>query len=91
MFDLSGEALVMTDVGRSTCPGVATGRRMFLLSSSHQPSTLNHQLLPLHPPGSHRAKAIAAMDDEIELAVLRQIDEIALDGFHDWNFSRSGF
>jgi len=41
-------------------------------------------------PGSHRAKAIAAMDDEIELTVLRQMDEIALDGFHDWSFSRSG-
>ncbi len=63
---------------------------MLLLSSSHQPSTLNHQLLPLHPPGSHRAKAIAAMDDEIEIAVLRQLDEITLDGFHDWRFSRSG-
>jgi len=47
-------------------------------------------MFPLHSPGSHRAKAIAAMDDEIELSVLRQMDEIALDGFHDWSFSRSG-
>jgi len=31
------------------------------------------------------------MDDEIELTVLRQMDEIALDGFHDWKCFRFGF
>jgi len=41
-------------------------------------------------PGSHRAKAIAAMDDEIEPAVLRELAGIAVDFFHDWSFSRSG-
>ena len=42
------------------------------------------------PPGSHRAKAIAAMDDEIEPAVLRELEELGVDGFHDWSFSCSG-
>ena len=29
------------------------------------------------------------MDDEIELPGLRQMDEIALDGFHNWSFFHS--
>ncbi len=29
------------------------------------------------------------MDDEIELTVLRETDEIALDGFHDWEIAFS--
>jgi len=31
------------------------------------------------------------MNDEIELTMLRQMNEIALDGFHDWKYFRSGF
>jgi len=42
-------------------------------------------------PCSHLATAIAVKYYEIERAVLRQMDEIALDGFHDWGFSRFGF
>ena len=52
---------------------------------------VGHSMLNVHSSSSglHRAKAFAAMDDEIELPGLRQMDEIALDGFHNWSFFHS--